>query len=168
MNELAGQDKESTDLMSSPSSRSIPKAQGVAISDDTKALITSGVSENTLRNYRFWSILVEAWLDGRSLNDGLLAEYITQLHQAGKSPASISQAVAAVRWQAKNTGVEVVGEITTATLSGIRREGKDRGRGQVDGLRWVDVERVCAFRHGGGVEGFCVDSADERLPVKNF
>ena len=31
----------------------------------------------------------------------------------------------------------VVGEITTRTLAGIRREGKDRGRGQVD--------RVCAF-----------------------
>ena len=38
-----------------------------------------------------------------------------------------------------------MGEITTRTLAGIRREGKDRGRGQVDGLNWSDVERVCAF-----------------------
>ena len=39
----------------------------------------------------------------------------------------------------------MVGEITTRTLAGIRREGKNRGRGQVDGLTWSDVERVCAY-----------------------
>ena len=115
------------------------------VSDDTKALIASSVSENTLRNYRYWSKEIEAWLGGRSLDDGLLAEYITGLHAQGKSPATISQAVAAVRWQARNNGVEIVGEVTTRTLAGIRREGKDRGRGQVDGLTWADVERVCAF-----------------------
>ena len=115
------------------------------VSDDTKALITSSVSENTLRNYRYWSKEIEAWLGGRSLDDGLLAEYITGLHAQGKSPATISQAVAAVRWQARNNGVEIVGEVTTRTLAGIRREGKDRGRGQVEGLTWADVERVCAF-----------------------
>ena len=116
-----------------------------AVSDDTKALITSSVSENTLRNYRFWSKAIEAWLGGRSLDDGLLADYITGLHAGGKAPSTIAQAVAAVRWQAKNAGIEIVGEVTTRTLAGIRREGKDRGRGQADGLTWSDVERVCAF-----------------------
>ena len=115
------------------------------VNDDTKALIASSVSENTLRNYRFWSKEIEAWLGGRSLDDGLLAEYITGLHAQGKSPSTISQAVAAVRWQAKNAGIEIVGEVTTRTLAGIRRKGKDRGRGQVEGLTWADVERVCAF-----------------------
>ncbi len=116
-----------------------------AVSDDTKALITSSVSQNTLRNYRFWSKEIEAWLGGRSLDDGLLADYITGLHAGGKAPSTIAQAVAAVRWQAKNAGIEIVGEVTTRTLAGIRREGKDRGRGQADGLTWSDVERVCAF-----------------------
>ena len=122
-----------------------PSKAITGVSDDTKALITSSVSENTLRNYRFWSKEIEAWLGGRSLDDGLLAEYITGLHAQGKSPATISQAVAAVRWQARNNGVEIVGEVTTRTLAGIRGEGKDRGRGQVEGLTWADVERVCAF-----------------------
>ena len=45
----------------------------------------------------------------------------------------------------RNQGIEIVGEVTTRTLAGIRREGKERGRGQVDGLNWSDVERVCAF-----------------------
>ena len=115
------------------------------VSDDTKALITSSVSENTLRNYRYWSNAIEAWLGGRSLDDGLLADYITGLHAGGKAPSTIAQAVASVRWQAKNAGIEIVGEVTTRTLAGIRREGKDRGRGQADGLTWSDVERVCAF-----------------------
>ena len=80
----------------------------------------------------------------RSLDDGLLADYITGLHAGGKAPSTIAQAVAAVRWQAKNAGIEIVGEVTTRTLAGIRRE-EDRGRGQADGLTWSDVERVCAF-----------------------
>ena len=104
-----------------------------AVSDDTKALITSSVSENTLRNYRYWSNAIEMWLGGRELDDGLLADYITGLHAGGKAPSTIAQAVAAVRWQAKNAGIEIVGEVTTRTLAGIRREGKDRGRGQVEG-----------------------------------
>ena len=116
-----------------------------AVSDDTKALITSSVSENTLRNYRFWSKAIEAWLGGRSLDDGLLADYITGLHAEGKAPSTIAQAVASVRWQAKNAGIKILGEVTTRTLKGIRRKGKDRGRGQADGLTWSDVERVCAF-----------------------
>ena len=67
---------------------------------------------------------------GRSLDDGLLADYITGLHAQSKAPSTIAQAVASVRWQAKNAGTEIVGEVTTRTLKGIRREGKDRGRGQ--------------------------------------
>ena len=68
-----------------------------AVSDDTKALIASSVSENTERNYRYWSKAIEAWIGGRSLDDGLLADYITGLHAEGKAPSTIAQAVAAVR-----------------------------------------------------------------------
>ena len=78
-------------------------------------------------------------------DDGLLASYITHLHLEGKAPSTIAQVVASVRWQAKNAGTEIAGEITSRALAGIRREGKHRGRGQADGLTWSDVERVCAF-----------------------
>ena len=126
------------------------------VSDDTKSLIASSVSKNTVKQYQWWSLQIETWLQGRILNDALLADYITELFNHGNpvteeskrvpmSPSTISQAVAAVRWQAKNAGIEIVGEISTKTLAGIRREGKDRGRGQVDGLVRSDVERVCAF-----------------------
>ena len=35
-------------------------------------------------------------------------------------------------------------------MAGIRREGRDRGRGQVDGLIWQDVERVCIYAETEG------------------
>ena len=74
-------------------------------------------------------------VSGRTLSDALLANYITTLHETGKSPATIGQVVAAVKWQLKHQSQESVNfPITQATLAGIRREGKDRGRGQVDGL----------------------------------
>ena len=51
-----------------------------------------------------------------------------------------------MKWQLKHQSQETINfPITQATLAGIRREGRDRGRGQVDGLIWQDVERVCVY-----------------------
>ena len=116
------------------------------VAKDTANLIRAGVTDNTLKAYRHATQKLEAWLNGQVLNDGLLADYITQLHTAGKSPSTISLVVAAVKWTAKHTGTESpVSVMTGRTLSGIRRAGKGRGRGQVSGLTWQAVERVCAF-----------------------
>ena len=157
----------SQDLVSIESKRNpkgIADSAPIAISDDTKALITSSVSENTLRNYRYWSKKIEQWRSGRLMDDALLAKYITELHQQGKSPATISQAVAAVKWQqAKNAQIEIVGEITSTTLAGIRRDGRDRGRGQVDALTREDVIRVCSFAEREGTVAGLRDSALIRL-----
>lgn len=60
----------------------------------------------------------------------LVNNYITALHNAGKSPATIAQAGTAVKWQLKHQAQDTLNfPITQATLSGIRRKGKDRGRG---------------------------------------
>ena len=110
----------------------------------TENLIKASLSENTQKTYQRVLHKLEVWLSGRPLTDALLATYITELHTAGKSPATIGQLVAAVKWQLKHQSQEAVNfPITHATLSGIRRDGKGRGRGQVDGLIWQDVERVC-------------------------
>ena len=123
----------------------IGQKNAVAISVDTKELIKAGVSDNTLKAYRRALVELDAWRDAE-LNDSVLAMYITELHQCGKAPSTIAQVVAAVKWQAKNIDrPDVVGAITLRTLAGIRREGKERGRGQVDGLTWKDVERVSSF-----------------------
>ena len=114
------------------------------VSDSTKELIRAGVSHNTLKAYGWALQRLDEWLsiDERKLDDAVLAEYITHLHESGKSPATIAQAVAAVKWQAKNADMNVVGPITDRTLAGIRRDGRERGRVQVDGLTREGVFQV--------------------------
>ena len=89
---------------------------GLAISTETKELIQSSIADSTLKRYQRLSEEIEAWLNGQILTDALLADYITVLHVEGKSPATISQVVAAAKWLAKNHGIEIVGEVTRNVL----------------------------------------------------
>ena len=118
---------------------------GLSVSKDTANLIQQAIAPSTAKRYGKLSRRLTAWLNGQILTDALLADYITELHTEGKSPATISQVVAAVKWQAKNNGIEIVGPRTIRTLDGIRRAGKDRGRGQVDGVEREDMLRIVAF-----------------------
>ena len=139
------------------------QATDLAISTETRDLIQQGIAPNTIKAYQTATQKLEAWLDGQNLTDGLLATYITELHHQGKLPATIAQAVAAVKWTASKSRIDVVGEITQRTLAGIRREGKDRGRGQVEGLIWQDVERIAAFAEADKTIAGLRDSAMIRL-----
>ena len=65
--------------------------RGIAISTETKELIQSSIADSTLKRYQRLSKQIEAWLNGQILTDGRLADYITELHQRGKSPATIAQ-----------------------------------------------------------------------------
>ena len=141
------------------------QASGLAISTETRDLIKQGISPNTIKVYQTATQKLEAWLDGQILTDSLLATYITEFHYQGKAPATISQVVAAVRWQAKHQSIDgnLSLPITTRTLAGIRREGRDRGRGQVEGLIWQDVERIAAFAEADKTIAGVRDSAMIRL-----
>ena len=131
---------------------------------ETQSLIKASVAENTLKAYQRALHSLTVWLAGRTLSDALLANYITVLHDNGKSPATIGQVLAAVKWQLKHQSQETVNfPITQATLAGIRREGRDRGRGQVDGLIWQDVERVCIYAETQGTLAGLRDTAMIRL-----
>ena len=138
--------------------------RNIAIASETESLIKASIAENTLKAYQRALQSLTNWLSGRTLSDVLLANYITALHEAGKSPATIGQAVAAVKWQLKHQSQETFNfPVTQATLAGIRRAGKDRGRGQVDGLIWQDVERVCIYAETEGTLIGLRDSAMIRL-----
>ena len=118
---------------------------GLRIASGTGEVIRANVSDNTLKAYEHATRKLEAWLEGRTLTDAVLAEYIRVLYAEGKSPATINLVVSAVKWMAEYRGADsVVGDITARTMSEIRGEGKERERRQVDGLTWDDVERVCA------------------------
>ena len=141
-----------------------PKAAPLQLPEETASLIKASIAENTQKAYQRALHSLETWLSGRTLSDALLANYITGLHETGKSPATIGQAVAAVKWQLKHQLQETYNfPITQATLAGIRREGKDRGRGQVDGLIWQDVERVCVYAETEGTLAGLRDAAMIRL-----
>ena len=129
-----------------------PKATAELIPQPTAELIEKSFAENTIRNRRLALKHFDDWLNGRPCSDGLLAQYITYLFDQGKAPGTISIVVSAVKWLLKhrNNGTSVDLPITSATLSGIRREGRGRGRGQRNGLTWREVEKICAVQEADG------------------
>ena len=77
--------------------------------------------------------------------DETLSEYIARLHDAGKSPVASKSVTVAVDAAAKLTGVpSPVGPISRRTMARVRREGRNRRPGQVDGLNWTQVETLIA------------------------
>ncbi len=138
----------------------------VAISGETAELVKACIAPSTVKAYRRAMQQLEIWLDGRALSDNLVANYITGLYRDGKSPATISKIVAAVKWMARNNGVnaETHGfEITERTLAGMRRKGKGRGRGQVDAITWDEVKRICGLAEAEETVAGLRDSALIRL-----
>lgn len=121
--------------------------KAIAIRTETENLIRASIAPNTIKAYGRALEGLNTFIADNAIemSDNTLAAYITHLHVDGKSPATISQVVAAIRWQLRNENKDYDLPVTTRTLAGIRREGKDRGRGQVKGLDWQDTERVCAF-----------------------
>ena len=118
---------------------------GLRIAKGTGEEICADVSDNTLKAYEHATCKLEGWLEGRLLTDAVLAEYISFLHAQGKSPATINLVLSAVKWMAEYHGIDALaGAATERVMSDVREEGKGRGRRQVDGLTWDDVERVCA------------------------
>ena len=132
----------------------VPTTEATAelIPQPTAELIEKSFADNTVRNRRQALKHFDEWLNGRPISDGHLAEYATHLHDIGKAPGTISIVVSAVKWLLKhrNNGTSVDLPITSATLSGIRREGRGRGRGQRNGLTWREIEKICAVQEADG------------------
>ena len=132
----------------------VPATEGTAelIPEPTARLVEKSFAKNTTRNRKQALKQFQEWLQGRPISDGLLAEYITHLFDEGKAPGTISIVVSAVKWYLKhrNGGTPVELPVTSATLSGIRREGRERGRGQRNGLTWLEVEKICAVQEADG------------------
>ena len=128
----------------------VPSAAGTAevIPQLTARLVEKSFAENTMRNRKLALRKFSYWLQGREITDGRLAEYATHLFDIGKAPGTIAIVVAAVKFLLKhrNGGKSVDLPITTATMAGIHREGRERGRGQRNGLTWREVEKICAVQ----------------------
>lgn len=134
------------------------------MSRETAELIFTAIPDNTIRAYRNAYNKMTEWLSGRINTDALLADYVTHLFNQGYAPATIQIAVAAANWVARWQGRDKVsGTITKETLHAIRvndsktRTEKGKGtarRGQVSGLTWEDVHRVCELaEHSNTIAG---------------
>ena len=123
-----------------------------------RRLVEASVSLNTRRAYAGALRRLDAWLDGRELDDVALAAYLAELHDAGRASSSASMAVAAAGFRAKLVGQPApAGERTVRVLAGYRRTAGDRGRGQARPFGVSDLAAVLATCHrirrrGRGVE----------------
>ena len=137
----------------------------IALRQETENLIRKSIAPNTMKAYQHALAGIQTYLSDQNLefSDSAFAAYITSLHGQGRAPSSISIVVAAGRWQLRNENKDYDLPITTRTLAGIRRDGRDRGRGQVTGLDWQQTERVCAFAESENTITGLRDSALIRL-----
>ena len=120
------------------------------VSTDTAGLMRRAYSEKTLTCRRWCINRFDAWLQGREISDAILAEYLSELFSQGKAPSTIASVLSTVKWFLKMKKMPVDLPLCTATMAGISREGRDRGRGQRNGLTWRDVEKICAVQEADG------------------
>ena len=150
----------------------IDQTSDLQLTDEDKLRIGiawDALSPNSRRAYQqAWNTL-QAWLQQNrltidDLTDTHLATYLSTLDTKGIAPATLSVCLAAVKWYFSNVlALDIQFPISQKRLRTIRRDAKERGRGQVDGLTWADVERVCAFAEADKSLAGYRDSAMIRL-----
>ena len=127
-----------------------------------RRLVEASVSPNTRRAYAGALRGLDAWLDGRALDDAALAAYLAELHDAGRASSSASMAVAAACFRAKLAGQPTpAGERTARVLAGDRRTAGDRGRGQARPFGVSDLAAVLATWHRPRRRGRCQVESDQ-------
>ena len=128
--------------------------QTILASSSVQHLIQSSISKNTKSSYERELKELEIWLKNRPLTDILLSEYLTLCYERGLSPASIAMIPAAVRFSGRLSGIKSpIGVLTERTLAGIRREGLNRGRGQVTGITFTETKFLVGQIAKHGVKG---------------
>ncbi len=99
------------------------------------------------------------WLDGLPVTDESISRYITHLFERGKVPRLITPVITAIRSASKFTDIpSLVGPITQRILTEVRRKGRDRG--QMDGLKWEQVELLMGIEE---VEGEVINLRNTAL-----
>ena len=112
-----------------------------------QAVAWDALSKKTKDAYQFGiKRLADRGVDVDALTDESLAMVISELDTEGLSPATLSLTIAAVKWYFSNVLEDSRSWKTTdKRLITIKRDTENRGRGQVDGLDWTDVDFVCRF-----------------------
>ena len=120
-----------------------PPPEWDTLSDDARELVGQSISPNTRAQYgRRLRQLDEAI--GRHPTDKALADFLASEYVRGMAPASIQTFLSAYAFRSRILNQPPPGRMTRQTMAGITRAGKARGRGQVKGMRWEDVDAAIA------------------------
>ena len=112
-------------------------------------LAKASMAKNTRRAYEVALRGFER--SGYPETDAGVAAYLGELYEAGRSAASASMAVAALRFRARLHGrPSPVGPAAERVLAGFRRLASERGYGQVAGVRWEQADRSAAMAEQAG------------------
>lgn len=120
-------------------------------------------ADNTLKAYGRAFGNFRNWLDGREVTDESLCSYLILQDKQGLAPATIAMTLKAVKWSFAKMDIGASFPKAHDVLKRINREGKERGRGQVEGLEWNHVEKICAKAEESGTLSGLRDSAMIRL-----
>lgn len=123
----------------------LPTWQPLPATNDLSLMAVS-IAANTRRSYLGALRLFER--SGQPRTDEGIATYLESLFEAGRSPACASLLTAALRFTANLAGEKSpMGPLTERTLAGFRRSGATRGRGQVGGISWEEVDAIIDYLH---------------------
>ena len=136
------------------------KLQAATIEEQEAEKLLDSLAPNTARKYRAYWQQFNEW-HGQELTtetdsreaDKLLAGWARHLHDEGKAPSSVSIMGASVKWHYRYV-LEIAPsyKFWNLAIKSLNREGRERGRGQRDGLTWADVEAMAkAAEDGKGI-----------------
>ena len=112
-------------------------------------LLRASIAGNTRRAYEAALRGFEG--SGHPETDAGVAAYLTGLYESGRSAATATMAVAALRFRARLAGrPSPVGEAAQRVLAGFRRLASERGRGKVAGVLWEEADRAAQMAEGTG------------------
>ena len=138
-----------------PAPVAVKAAPSLTSSSQALELVQASISANTKRAYRAALRRFDKAIGENPVTDTLVANYLAALYDDQKSPATCSQVVAALKFRAKLQDLPPpVGSRTNRVLAGIRRQGRERGRGQASGVNFSQAEAAAAIAAGeGSIQG---------------
>ncbi len=109
---------------------------------EIRRIVEGRISPHTRKQYGYCLARIGREID----TDEGLCEYIEEKFREGKAPGSIQNILNAVRWDCERNGKpSPVGPLTRARIKAMRREGRNRGRGQAKGVQWQQAAEVAAM-----------------------
>ena len=109
-------------------------------------LMRSSISERTKVNYQRNLKQFTEWCQSHNIesaDDRVVSEFLTALFAKGYAPGTIKLFSDAIIYDARQRDVtSPVGNQSRSVLAGIAREGRDRGRGQSEGLTFEQYHQI--------------------------